>query len=103
MSADYSFYALLCGFMPRPEGVQRSQKCDLFLFWGLSPAVTSRAENSTPNLNDTAQALLLQKSKSSKGSRSKFSAEHCADSYFFAIFAKKLNAIEEQRKTNTQR
>ena len=23
MSADYSFYALLCGFMPRPEGVQQ--------------------------------------------------------------------------------
>ena len=25
MSADYSFYALLCGFMPRPEGVQKRE------------------------------------------------------------------------------
>ena len=23
MSTDYSFYALLCGYMPRPEGVQK--------------------------------------------------------------------------------
>ena len=24
MSTDYSFYALLCGYMPRPERVQKS-------------------------------------------------------------------------------
>ena len=29
MSADYSFYATLCGYMPRPEGVQKrlTKKC----------------------------------------------------------------------------
>ena len=25
MSADYSFYATLCGFMPRPEEVQKRE------------------------------------------------------------------------------
>ena len=25
MSADYSFYALLCGYMPPPEGVQKRE------------------------------------------------------------------------------
>ena len=32
MSADYSFYALLCGFMPRPEGVQKRRTRVLLFF-----------------------------------------------------------------------
>ena len=32
MSADYSFYALLCGYMPRPEGVRKG-KMKIFLFF----------------------------------------------------------------------
>ena len=32
MSADYSFYAALCGFMPRPEGVQKGKDESLSLF-----------------------------------------------------------------------
>ena len=33
MSADYSFYALLCGFMPRPEGgtEEKNESSSLFL------------------------------------------------------------------------
>ena len=34
MSTDYSFYALLCGYMPRPEEVQkRETKVSRFLFF----------------------------------------------------------------------
>ena len=32
MSTDYSFYATLCGFMPRPEGVQKGKDSHLSLF-----------------------------------------------------------------------
>ena len=32
MSKDYSFYALLCGYMPRPEGVQKGKDESLSLF-----------------------------------------------------------------------
>ena len=33
MSKDYSFYALLCGYMPRPEGVQKGKDESLSLFY----------------------------------------------------------------------
>lgn len=26
MSADYSFYALICGYMPRPAGYRREER-----------------------------------------------------------------------------
>ena len=32
MSADYSFYALMCGYMPRPEGVLKGKDESLSLF-----------------------------------------------------------------------
>ena len=32
MSTDYSFYALLCGYMPRPEGVQKRRTRVLLFF-----------------------------------------------------------------------
>ena len=32
MSADYSFYATLCGYMPRPEGVLKGKDESLSLF-----------------------------------------------------------------------
>ena len=33
MSADYSFYALLCGFMPRPEGVLKARNESFSFFF----------------------------------------------------------------------
>ena len=40
MSTDYSFYALLCGYMPRPEGVQKGKDENLSLFcFGAAHAV----------------------------------------------------------------
>ena len=52
MSADYSFYTTLCGFMPRPEGVQskrliindyRSFLCLYYSFpFGIFRAKTAR-------------------------------------------------------------
>ena len=50
MSADYSFYALLCGFMPRPEGVRREERefFSFFLFYvilaGTMPYVVKAVE-----------------------------------------------------------
>ena len=42
MSADYSFYALLCGFMPRPEGVQkRETKVSRFFVFYQSISLTT--------------------------------------------------------------
>ena len=33
MSTDYSFYALLCGFMPHPEGVLKREEREFFSFF----------------------------------------------------------------------
>ena len=40
MSTDYSFYALLCGFMPRPEGVQKRRTRVLLFFFVFTRART---------------------------------------------------------------
>ena len=49
MSTDYSFYALLCGYMPRPEGV-RSENRKVFAFLFLL-ATGLMAERSAPMCN----------------------------------------------------
>ena len=36
MSADYSFYALICGYMPHPEGYRREEREFFFLCVNIS-------------------------------------------------------------------
>ena len=66
MSTDYSFYALLCGYMPRPEGVQKRRTRVLLFFCintlGLALIYGGIRQNQTPpqhllNLSEPKEIL----------------------------------------------
>lgn len=68
MSADYSFYALLCGFMPRPEGVRKG-KMKVFPFFvrpsGARTLESPPFQGGWEGVNYRAHDCLLQVAQSS--------------------------------------
>ena len=68
MSADYSFYATLCGYMPRPEGVQKGKDESLSLFCaplGNEALESPPFQGGWEGVNSRAHDCLLQVAQSS--------------------------------------